>query len=291
MDTKKRPNEPSNPIIRTMRTDAELYAKEKKLSSLQINAAEYIKRSAETPTADDGYSWFSGKIFIIAAVLVSAAVLGGGSLFIISRQSSTSITIPTEEPAPPSFIANDGQISILFKETAPLGLAQKIVAERSKQFRSGALIYLPIKEEFQNGTITYISAADTIKALGLSAPVLLSDILQRDYSLFIFGRSGSNDIVLIVKAANFERAFSSMLEWEMTLARDWHIFSLEVNITSLPRTFSDEVIKNNDVRILKKDDGTMIVGYTIFNKKYITISSSREALRTALDRFIQLPPQ
>lgn len=288
MDTETKSNQTPTSTIRTMRTDAEIYAKEKKLSSLQINAAEYIKRSADTPAMESNSSRLPKKIFVIAVVLIAAVLLGGGSWLIVSRKTSnpaTSAAIPT----PPSFVAHDGQIPISFKETNPSQLAKEITTERLKRFRSGALIYLPIKEEFRGGETQYISAADIMKILGLRTPALLSGILDRDYNLFLFGQSGSSDIVLVLKVSNFEKAFSSMLEWEKTLARDWQIFAPEENLALLPKLFTDDIVKNNDVRVLRNNDGADIVGYSIFNKKYIVISSSLDAIKSILERFIQLP--
>ena len=56
-------------------------------------------------------------------------------------------------------------------------------------------------------------------------------------------------------------------------------------------SFADDIIKNNDARVLKNGVGKIILGYVIFDHKYVVISTSREALSTILERLIALPPR
>ena len=73
---------------------------------------------------------------------------------------------------------------------------------------------------------------------------------------------------------------------------DFKSFLKEEDINMISKfSFQDDIVKNNDARILKNGGGKIILGYSIFNKQYVIISTSRETLSTILERLITLPPR
>ena len=54
--------------------------------------------------------------------------------------------------------------------------------------------------------------------------------------------------------------------------------------------FEDEIIKNHDVRVRKTDNGLLILGYTIFDKRFVILSTSRDAIVAILERITKLLP-
>lgn len=289
MDSGNNPNEKHPSVIRTMRTDAELYAKEKKLSTMQISASAYASQTKLPMSAEDTKSPLK-MILFAGVVLLCVVVLGLGAWWLLSSKNRG---LPAQElPPPPAIVFVDGQNILTIKQTNRASVVGAIADERAKTFRSGILNYYPIKVSLANNVSAYLQIKDLSKLLEWHTPPLLLENLAPDFNAYIFANKQTNDLAVIMKTTNFEKAFSSMLEWERALARDWQDFLNNISGTvAFPSAFQDEIIKNNDARILKKDDGSVIVGYTIFNKKYIVISTSREALGAIVDRLITLPPQ
>ncbi len=289
MDQEKDLNEKRPPAIRTMRTDAEMYAKEKKLSTIQISASAYASQATLLQDVKDKLSLI--KTFLLSgAIVLCIVIVAGVSWWFLSHKSSSSQS--TEKLPPPAIILIDGQNILTIKQANKSSIISAISEERAKTFRSGILNYYPIKVSLSDNTTTYLQIKDLGEFLEWRMPSLLLENLTSDFNAYIFANNQSNDFALIIKTSNFEKAFSSMLEWEKTLARDWQDFLNDTNKNiAYPNAFRDEIIKNNDARILLRDDGSVIIVYIIFNKKYIIISTSREALGAILDRLIMLPPR
>ena len=76
------------------------------------------------------------------------------------------------------------------------------------------------------------------------------------------------------------------------MGADFKPFLSSQDLSATRQTFfEDELIKNNDARVLKNLSGGIILGYSIFNQKFVIISTSIEALSTVLERLIILPPR
>lgn len=281
-------NQKSPPVIRTMRSDAETYIKEKKLSTMQIAASSYAQQAPRNIGTSS--SSVTKKVILLASAVLLIVVASLGGWWLLSSQKNEP-SKPPEAPAPKTFIVANSKNVITVKNTNDDTFVQTLISEKAKALRSGTFTYFPIKIAGRDITSPFANSKDFINILRLKPPASLSDNLSPLFNAFVFYGKGSNDVVVILKTINFEHAFSSMLEWEKTIATDWQPFLAENSSSSFSKIFQDEVIKNNDARILKRSDGSMILGYVFFTKKYLIITTSREALSAVLDKLIALPPQ
>ena len=130
------------------------------------------------------------------------------------------------------------------------------------------------------------------RALAWQTPSEFLDNLRPDFNLLtVYGRN-SRDIAVILKIKNFPSALASLFSWERTLWQDFKPFLQAEDIKNISQfAFVDDIIKNNDARVFKNVNGKIILGYSIFSKQYVIISTSRDALSTILDRLIALPPR
>lgn len=83
-----------------------------------------------------------------------------------------------------------------------------------------------------------------------------------------------------------------MLSWEKDI---WQSFSQFLNGEDIRNIkqffFKDEIIRNHDSRILTNTENKSILAYAIFNKQFVIVSTSREALSIMLQRLIASPPK
>lgn len=188
----------------------------------------------------------------------------------------------TQKPAAVNFLPVDDKKELAFSESNPGALVGTLLAEKQKNLRFDTVVYFPLKA----------SAQDFLRLLSWSPPAGFAENLNPDFNALIAYGPTSGEFAVIFKAKDFPRALASLLEWEKTLWFDWKPFLAEEDVKNIARfSWADDIIKNNDARVLKNPQNKIILGYSIFNKQYIIISTSRDALATILDRLIALPPR
>ena len=277
------------PKIRTLKTDAEIFIKEKKLSQLDIARSAYTAGGGLARPAGGlaekiklGLDWKKITYSALAALIIALAGYFFFKLFFAAPQEPQ-----PESPKPAaSFLQVEDKKELVFSKSNPGSLISALLNEKQKGLRFDTIIYFPFR----------MTSKDFIALLSWNPPAGFSDNLNPDFNTLIVYEQASSDLAIIFKAKSFERALAALLEWERTIWFDWKPFLAEEDIKNIARfSWADDIIKNNDARVLKNGPptggGKIILGYSIFNKQYVIISTSREALSTILDRLIALPPR
>ena len=281
------------PKIRTMRGDAEELIKDRQVSQLDIKTKQYIAEKQERKIHFEELPL--KKIAIFSAVIL---VLGVGGYFgykIYTQKISDNSVLEKPKP-PPKIIAADDEKTLSFKEALPGELVSKINKERERPLRFGTIIYLPLEMEAKIGGTRFIDARDFIRSLSWRVPAAFSDNLFPEFNALIAHTSSSKDFSVVFRVRDFGRAVGSLIEWERAIGQDLKPFFEEEDAKNLHQfSFQDEIIKNNDSRVLKNappaGGGKTILAYTIFNKQFLIISTSRDGLSLILDRLIRLSPR
>lgn len=278
------------PKIRTFKTDTEEFIKEKKISQLDIASGAYIAgREADgTFKPRKSLPYKAAAYLILAVFIVGAAGYFGFRLFFPAAERPAA-----EAPKPfASFLPADDQKIIVFSETNPGALINAFNEERQKGLRAGTVIYFPIKVLKSGGEEKFTDSREFATFLNWRAPKDFLDNLEPDFNALIFYGPDSHDFAVILKVKNFSSALASFFNWERTIWQDFKPFLRAEDVKNISQfSFKDYVIKNNDARVLKNGGARIVLGYSIFNKQYVIISTSREALSTILARFITLPPR
>ena|SRR3989344_2957831 len=146
------------------------------------------------------------------------------------------------------------------------------------------------------GTITFLSVQLTLREFSefiqINVPESILENAFPEFNIFAFYGTQSSDLTFIIKAKNFSRAYSSMLVWEKTMWASLKPFLNPEDINAINQfSFADEIVRNHDSRTLSAQGGKSILAYAIFNKQYVVIATSREALSTILQRLIASPPK
>jgi len=284
MEPENKQDEKSSPAIRTMKSDAELYIKQRLLSPLQVAAKTYASQPMQMPRE-------SKKNTLIVVIIALLALSGGGAALWFFLKPSAPIQQIQEIPKhPPAFIKTENEAIISFLEANPRAFLEKIRIERAKTLAPKSIVYLPIEIEKNGGVKKIAGIAEIIKILGWKPPESFAENLVGQYNLMLLAQKVENDLALIVTVRDFEQLFSSLLFWEKTLPRDWQNFlPADIDIKFLPKTFLDATIKNHDARILMHEN-RVILGYTIFNKNFLIFATSEKALAEILGRMITVPP-
>ena len=267
--------------------------KEKKISQLDIARGAYRADRDVLRTAPA--ERFNYKIIIFACL---AVLIVGLAVFFAFRLFFPAAPAPQNGAEKPiaNFLPADGTKEIIFSEANPGALTSALLDERGKNLRFDTIIYFPVKILKNTGEEKLLEASDLLRALNWRLAAEFLDNLQPDFNVLAVYGQNSRDIAVILKIKNFPSALASLFNWERAIWQDFKPFLQAEDIKNISQfAFADDLIKNNDARVFKNSPPAggekIILGYVIFNKQYVIISTSREALSTILDRLIALPPR
>jgi hypothetical protein len=162
-----------------------------------------------------------------------------------------------------------------------------------------------------NVVVTYVTGADAtsttgipqpggvlIKALSLPAPDILLRNIGTDSTVGTIHAGAESRPFFVVKVSSYERTFAGMLAWEQTMGTDLSILyppytsmpdtsaSSSAKILLAPRapTFTDGVVANYNVRILRDATGRSILLYGYRGKDMLIIARDETAFSALISR-------
>ncbi len=266
------------PSLRTYQGDVAEFIKEKNESVTSIAVKEKEKRRVEEreESIKSGGKSEGFRISFIAIVL-SLFLLFAGAVtvfFVVKFLSKEEPIISLKQEIIP--YNNEVSLPNLARETfgEQLGLlseAPGITAIRLSDTSGKSINTLPLFFSF----------------LGANPPSSLSRSLKPEFFFGAMNNSGSISHFLIVSSDDFGIAFSGMLEWETTLAKDLYFLSnnysdIENTQTDLEEEvlgdiWKDVIIKNKDTRSLFSGNKP-IIAYTFLDKSTILITNNLESI-------------
>lgn len=274
------------PVLRTLKTDITEYTQDKKSSYLDI----LTKANKRKKVHEEVVRVPSAKIIgIVAIAILLITGVGVTIYFMFAGPKDEEIEIVR---TPRSIIRADREVAIIFIE----GERKEIFDQLHKQIEtpqlSGNFTYMPLlAKNATDDQKRFLDLPEFIRATGTLIPQNVSSNAITPFTLGIVDTYGQNEIVLISRITDYARMFAAMLEWEKKIVNDFRLILPKNKTQDTNRaTFIDIVIKNQDARIISNIEGQPILGYTIFNKQYLVIASSKVALETILERLIISPP-
>ena len=295
MAEEKRPASPSAsrggelPKIRTMKTDAEVFVMKKNISQLDMAKSAYATR--EEPKEN---SWtISWKKIIYGFSVVVIITIAGYISWKLFNQPVTTNDPKLEQPkAAANFVSVENEKPISIRSSSPGDLIEALKNEISKALRQDTIIYFPIEIISSNEGNSFANSKDLVNYLSWKAPRAFEETLFPESNILAVYGPSSNDLAIIMKVKNFEKALAALFEWERTMWFDWKPFLKEDDIKNIASfAFRDDLIKNHDARVLINAENKTILGYTIFDKQFVIFSTSRDAISNILERLMKLPPR
>ena len=137
-----------------------------------------------------------------------------------------------------------------------------------------------------NGSETAAAAQRFFFFIDSRVPPSLLRSLGNNFALGFHTFNGNHPF-LVLKTGFYENAFAGMLGWEQYMARDiFPIFGIKKKEGSaiFLRPFEDKTVKNLDARVLKDDDGEILLFYVFKDKGTIIITDSENTLSELVKR-------
>lgn len=237
--------------------------------------------SIKPPQKENGPIPVRRIIFI--AVISFVAVFGIYKFINFITKSSTEEKNPSpaQTQIGQPFTKADTESKLNFVKLDPGSLVRAIIAEKNAGRKIGAIAFLPVE-------LTLREFSDFIQ---MGIPESILENAFPEFNIFAVYGQQSSDLAFIIKTKNFSKAYSSMLSWEKTMWASFKPFLNSEDVNNISQfSFADEIVRNHDARVLKNTDNKSILTYAIFNKQFVVIATSREALSTILQRLITSPP-
>lgn len=270
--------ETSLKTVRTYKDDATSSIQDKNLSAVSIAAAESKKRAEQRRNLrpSDKPSTFARSLTIIVISLtLVASGIAVSTFFYKASKKGSGIEARKEIT---SLIFADAQIEIDISELSDASLLERLNRETQDSNTSlGGVVHLLLTEKGLSGQ-TIVSSKRFLRKISGNIPDRFIRSLDDTFMLGVH-TLGGNYPFLVFKTQSFDNAFASMLDWEETMNEDLSpLFgdilseittkgTEQVDSTALlsrifiPRIFSDVIVRNNDTRILRDDEGGIALIY------------------------------
>ena len=284
--------------LRTFQGDAAEAIKREKTSVLDLALAEK-KREQERKKTEPQVNPERRKKIITLIVSATLVILGAGSVYFLFTLKKDNMGIVDVTPSENSIIPFNQKTVFDTTQSSREKLLEFLISQRDKlQVNPSEIFYINFIKK--NGEVeTDIDASEFLNILKINAP---SSLLRSFGSRFMFGYYGGsrNEPFLLLSISSFDHTYSGMIKWESLMNDDigaiFSRYSLPVrDVTGTttmilnPETesgWSDETIRNKDLRILKNSKGETIILYSFVNKNTLLITSSVEVLKAMIDKIL-----
>ncbi len=287
------PEKPPVNALHTLKDDLQNVVREEKISLVRAVSLEQDRNAREkkdfAPIAPP-HQKKTGMIFAAFLMLT----LGGAALFGVYAVMQTR---NTNEPAPAgnSILFAESSAQFALDNQAPDDLKRKLAGARTGlQGALGSITaVIPTKSvQAEDGTMQLRAASlgEFLSAIGASPP---DQFLRAVDGRFFFGFHvvDTNAPIFVIPVTSYDRAFAGMLAWEGSLNADLSPIFQPLSATVLDqnglpalRTFTDDVMRNYDVRELKDDQGKVRLYYSFPSKNVLVIAESPYSFAEILSR-------
>ncbi|TAK57547.1 hypothetical protein EPO17_01705 [Patescibacteria group bacterium] len=274
--------------IRTFESDANEALQSQNASLIKIAVAENDRRQ-ETPVVSEVERGGIGKKIAITLVSIAFIAGGVGAIYYIythSQKAPTPTTSQTLSSIIPYQKAKEINSTGLTKEALVEKLNQEI---KTSTVAIGSIEYFYITTTGNTGK-QMLSTEGLFSTLGLTAPNEFVRSLDPQYMFGVLGQT-VNSPFLILKSTLYQSGFAGMLNWEKTIADDLQGLLTDdagAENTAPSRTsddllqtelkFSDIIIQNRDVRVLKDRYGITRIAYSFVDNNTIVIAPNEKTL-------------
>jgi hypothetical protein len=270
----------SAPTIRTFRGDVEGLVQREGITKTQIVMAEETRREerGEHRTVHENDSHLTQIILVLIGVLAIGVGIGAYVLIGVT---------PKQEQAD----AEEPRTERLYEVNIHNAVREQIIADTAVAFsktsyspkESRTVVFTTIK---QGGKVRDATGIELLDALAITPiPERLSRSIEGKGALQIYGRTILDPLIGAIEfdVRSYPNAFAGMLEWERVMARDvllvlYPKFSRNSLLSLEERIFSDERISGIDARVLKNDEGVIVLAYMFLDKSRLVITGNNQVL-------------
>jgi len=281
--------------VHTLKNDLQSVVRDQKISVVRAVSLEQDRRAREKSDRFDTPAPTHSKrpwgVLLVSAVLL---FLGAAALFgVYTVMQSSGAQEPSAQSA--SILFAENSVSYPLDNAAPEELKQRLASSiGSLQGALGSITAITPTISVQNAdassSVRPATFAEFMRAIGANPP---EELLRALGGRFFFGVHvvDTNAPLFVIPLTSYDHAFAGMLAWEETLESDLSpvfptVSSMTTDANNLPvnRNFTDDVMRNYDVRELKDDSGAVKLYYSFPSQNILIIAASPYSFAEILSR-------
>ncbi len=263
--------------LRTYQGDVEEAIGKNKESSTTIFVAEQ-KRKIEQPekVTQVSYSPARNRLFVyMGGMLFAIGLISVVAVYYIRSSEKTVIEQQTK-----TLLSFSKELELQVASTSRDSFLSKIKEQKD-------IFKMPINSILYINTLSGTSqekVENILSLIGPSQPGTLTRSFDSNYMLGIYSYD-TNEVFLIIKVKDFASSYSGMLKWEKDMPKDLaKIFSLSPEILNSQTIFTDEALRNKDLRILKDFNGKTQLLYSFVDKETLVITKNEGIFSAIIGR-------
>lgn len=269
---------PSVAAIHTLKDDMRHVVYDQKMSMIHAAALEQTKRAQnaieQTKDRPQRVSFLVPMLIVISLAIISIGALVGVA-YVENSQSAAQQT--------------KGGVSIVFAEktaainisnTQPGTVKVALASALNDTSDTPGSITQVVPQVTSDSTVRSATLTEFFTALGISPPDQLVRSLSPDF-FFGFHMLSKREPVFVIPVISYDNAVSGMLAWESNMDDDLTPIVPLVSATKTstsgtptPRSFSDTVMHNFDVRVLTNDAGAPVLYYSFPSPSLLVIATN-----------------
>ncbi|TSC70565.1 MAG: hypothetical protein CEO12_286 [Parcubacteria group bacterium Gr01-1014_46] len=283
-NTEKSKPEERVPIksLRTYQGDVQEAIEKNKYSSTTILVSEQ-KRKLESPIDPEKANQINknrNKTFVLLGVaFIVLGLVSISTLYYIKSNEKVNIEKQTK-----SIITFSEERTVETTNQTKEDFINKILEDKSSwNMAVNSVLYLNILSETTEARIENV--------LSLLSPNMPPSLVRSFGEKYMFGvySFDTNEPFIILNVNDFSLAYPGMLKWEKDMVTDlgglFGVIDSGNASTSVP-VFTDETIKNKDIRIAKDSSGNPLFLYSFVDRKTLIITKNQNILSALVDKLI-----
>lgn len=282
---KPKPNPNS---LRTFRTDVQTQVEENNLSLATIAQKEDERRqtlraqAVRVPTKSSPTALYLG-IGTAALVLMGAVGWGIFSLFFAQNEPGTAISTQNR-PLSLVFAEKTQEIDVggVKNSDELAALTTKAISTSQAELGSILQLFFTLKNQ---GETAFVGAPSFFGAAFANAPENFRRSLGEN---FMFGAYMGNkpNPFLILETPSYEIARAGLLAWEPFMCQDLaKLFQKADCVGQTDASWTDDMVRNTDVRELRDTNGHMILIYAFIGRNTVIIAQNQSGFIELLTRY------
>ena len=289
-------NSSSLKVLRTYKDDLAQVMSEQNTSVVSAATAENEKRLKKTSKKNTPEQKKRLKKIGIIILSTTLIVLGAGSVLYFYGKSDSGVVTPEAKISSIIFAEEEKEFDITDLSRRQI-LNELSTLNNESRVTLGSIENIFITESFIDSEglqkRSLVDAEDFLNAINTDAPASFLRSLNPRFMVGVHVFDG-NQPFIILQTSFYENAFAGMLKWERYIKDDLAPLFGPIDVTPIVRTddsskintltFGDIVIKNQDTRVLRNEDGDIVLLYSFIDKNTIVITTNQHTFEEVFIR-------
>ncbi|HBM45526.1 MAG: hypothetical protein UT05_C0010G0043 [Parcubacteria group bacterium GW2011_GWF2_38_76] len=280
--------------LRTLKRDMDQMILDQSISLARIAMEEDARKRKSSDTR--GREGIKNWAMIIASIVFITFGIGvGGYLYFNYYREQATVEKPAD-------LIKKTKVPIVVESQKELSLSgmssEKTISEIKNSIlessvTAGSIQKIILTKRTPTDEVIEITSQDFFSAIKSS---ISSETIRSLNSEMLFGVlntiTGAKSGIMVFMTESYQNSFAGMLKWEKgSMVKDIYeiIKSVPANDYLITKNFEDLILNNQDTRVLKNENGEIVLVYGFLNGRELIIAGNTNVFNEIVNRLINSP--